>query len=1514
MNLHHYPTDAKMSAEHLAADFFGAKNNPSAPEELLSEEYRERLTMQSTHSHPGDSRSRHKSKVKSLKKYNEDDSYMHYEPPPVKQHALEPANMFPPPRAEPREHHSTPAQQMMFDYDSHKPKSHSYPKATTEDPFKATHSYQDKYQIETQEPNNQDDERWKTSSDKVKSDEKKVEVGSTFFFQNPISTEITKQPKLQETSPAESTELKSGHKEKEMLKHTLAQQHLSKIMNDFFAMSSPKIPGRLHLDSDKQEDMIVPEYRIPDEDIYTGSESIAEDVGEIPPELLEVVDLITGNAESKKNNLKPKTNHEIIKINGPITNSEIEKIFLDDKFDEEPNQRPSSDGSFKKIIVIPRPEDKEDSRDAEEVEEVTSLKLEQFLKQYTDRKPLKPLKVISLKPEPQIKRQPTILRAKKVPVRIIYRDQLAEILKPKPTNQKPNIKVIRTQITSPRTKISSDGKRQAGRPITHTFSSYSQPQIVLHPSSLFPPHPPPLPKKQYPLNVGYPFASSSRLHVQNIRQGHSRRKRSIVSRLRRQIRQNQYFLPFSSPVYPSFNPKFVPTFSPFKPFFNPASLHTSGSHLSPFAFPGYPVPKPPQTRQNSFRPSHPRTPHVRHVSPTGHQAVIVEEVPVPVPVEVPSANLLQPSSSGSPPSKLPPRYPDNQFRNPSPPAMQTPPLIQRPQHRFPPPPNSYRPFGMPSNVRPPPPVNPPYRSPIPLTGPLPPRITSEGQVFALGVTNKPILTAPDPRPARPPSGGPNLPPRNLPGPYNPFSVHANSYPNFPYFQGAFTTPISNEPVAGRLMYSGYKPPKSTIGTRPPKPPVKNKDRKASESNSNRSRTKPTQDYFEVPLRPMRESHVSYTEEVLSKSRPRERPNFQEYPTEHKDIKYSRPNSNNSPSSNEVPRKRKPGRRRRPRPYTTTTQGSSISNDISPTPPPPEQIPPPPAEYTSKPSHQEVLSSLPSSSEGTRVHETSSHFPPAGYYGKDQLVQFFDSSSKSSENTDNPKSRHKNFGESRSNIESDNSASSISFDESNEPVFGTRLRSKPSTESRNRQSKNKQPPRLQTQKSEIRTRPTIKQSDVAEEKIKEDKPMNEGSRPQTQIRNERPPPRRRRPPPPRDRSHPPPMMRPQPKVRPQPESHHFNYNENMGNFYSVPKGLQNFVAPSVSPQQGFRGSTDMFGLPHPVIDQSIYSLRPQGAPDFDPNFFSVPAHVAQQQQSPLHKMNVRPVPESVRDFFTAPEAGSIPSEENSETDKKESESRHTPSKSKGENHEQSESPVRKLRKPKRKNRYNPHSTEVRDSSEANSIKPQEDQREGSTVRYREKPTVSTTTTAEPRSTTTTNYQRPITTTNYHSQNDIKESQNAFKQRSPLLPKALPELSKSLANGKIDFQKLNSSISTSVSISGAIPQTNNTSSEEKENKRVFSSQNGGGLAVVRKGPKRKRARQRVSTTTGVPYVNNETNADAKYEIAASVLDIIKATTETERQGSVRYDNFQSERPSSSRVSNVWVESPSNNKYQR
>lgn len=1467
-------------------DLFGSKSNPTTSEEILSEDYRESLTMQPKHS--SDFGPSSVSKVRNSKKYQEDEGYK-YGSHSLKSHTITAEHLFPPPRAEAREHHSTPPQQMMLDYESssHKSRSRIFPKATTEDPFRVTHPYVDKYQT------NLEEDRWKTDSSKAKSEDKKVEVGSTFFFQDPVTPPTTKKPQLQVPPTTESPITTSSPNKKDFSKHTLAHQHLSKIMNDFFAMSSASNPGRAHWDTNKEEDIVMPEYRIPDEDIYSGSESVTDDVEEIPSELLEVVDLITGNVGNEKSNLKPRSSHEIIKINGPITDSHLKQIFLD-KLDEEPSDKSGAAETFKKIVVIPQPTENEDYSDDEEIEEITSLKLEQFLKQLSNENSRT---LVPLKAEPKMIRQPTVLTAKKIPVRVIYRDQLNEALRPKPSTQKPNIKVMQSHLTSPRMKVIPNEKRQTNRPVTHSFSSYSQPQIILHPSTLFAPHPPPLPRKQYTSSIGYPYVSNSMRQLRNARKIHSRRKRSIINRIRRQIRQNQHFLPFSGPVYPSFNPKFVPTYSPFKTMFNPA---TASSHLAPFAFPGFPVPKPSQNRPQSFRSPHSRPPPVRHVSPTGHQTVIVEEVPVPIPVEVPNANLIHPISSGPPSSKVPPRYPGNEFRNHSPPAIQTPPLIQRHQNRFPPPPNSYRPFGMPSNVRPLPPVD--YRSPIPLTGPLPPRITSQGQVFALGVTNKPILPPLDSGQPGSPNGILKPPPRGPPLPYNPFNVHANSYPNFPYFQGAFTTPISNEPVTGRIMYSGYKPPKSTVGTKPPKYPTKNKDRKTSESNSNRSRAKPNQEYFEMPNKPMRDSHISYTEEVISKGRGREKPRFDGHLRDQGDPNLYRQNFNKNPSnSNEVPRKRKPARRRRPRPYPTTTQGSSVLSDISPTPPPPEQIPPPPADYTSRPSQHEVYSSLPSFSDGSKVHETSSHFPPAGYYGKDQLVQFFDTSSKPHQKSTSPKPNYdRKLGESRSNIEPDDSIENISIEDGNEPVFGTRLRSKSPETPRKRQSKHKQPPRLQTQKNEVRVfKANNRPVETSDQKHKDVTVPNEGRKPQTQLRNERPLPRRRRPPVPRPHNRPPQMPRPPPQV------HHYNYNDNLGGFYSVPKGLQTLVAPSERPPQGYRGNTDMFGLPHPMIDQSIYSLRPQGAPvDFDPNFFSVPPHVVQQQQSPLHKMNIKPVPESAREFFTAPETDHSAAGKNNESDTKESESRPSPSKSKGENDEQRNTPVRKLRKPKRKNRYNPHSNEQKDSTEANNIKPQTEQitsREGSTARYKERTTTIPTTTAEPRSTVTSNY---------HSQNDIKESAAVFKQRSPLLPKTLPELSKSLLNGKIDIQKLNATISTSVSVSGAIPQTNNTSAEEKENKRVFSSQNGG-LAVVKKGPKRKRARQRVSSTTGVPYTNDEPNSDAKYEIAASVLDIIKATTETERKASGQYDSFRSER--SSRTPNPnpnpWIESSVN-----
>ncbi|KFM76844.1 hypothetical protein X975_19821, partial [Stegodyphus mimosarum] len=1487
---HHYqPNGNTQTSPAGPVDFYGEKGAPDASEELLTEEYHEKISVQPPLQHEKFSQTTRKSKFRNSKKFKgESDLHILNSSESEKQSTIKPQHLFPPPRAEPREQQSIHHHQMLNSHEDDKETTVLEEiKTTTENPFRVSRPYLGKYQTDVRELAEIEEQRWKAES----TSNGKIAVGSTFSSQT--TPETTLKPRLQVPLTTESPVTNSIYREKETPKHTLAHQHLSKLMNDFFAMSAPHSPSMMQMTSKKNKDeLFIPDYRIPEEDIYEGSESVAEEVEELPSELLEVVDFITRQDEDEKKDLKGHTSHEIIKINGPITDEHLEKIFSDDKSTETERRKiKSRKNSIPKIVVVP-PEDKDDMKDITEVAQFTSLRLEPLLKQMMAED--KSVSAMPLKHDSIRNRQPAVLTAKKIPVRVIYRDQLSESRPQATLTRKPNVKLVRSRLPTPNYQIIHNGR------ISHQQQIYppnSKPQspIVLHPPSMHPPHPPPIPRKHFPFRIGFPFTTGIRPFLHNTRNIPRRKKRSITSRLRRQIRQNQNFLPFSSPVFPTFNPKFAPTFSPFRNIFNQNPIHSSGSNLSPFTFPGFAPRRPSIARPQIFKQSHTRPPPVRHVTQAGQQTVIVEEVPVPVHVEMPAPNTFRPAHSGSHQSNLIQRLP-NQFRVPTPPAVQTPPLLQGPQSRYPIR-NNYRPFGMPSNIGPPA-IN--FRPSLPFSAQLPPTITSQGQVYALGVTTKPFM------PAKPPPVRPLAPGKIPPGPFQPFDVHANAYPNFPYFQGAFTTPISHEPVVGRLMYSGYKPPKSTVATKPPKsnsrPDKEQKEASSNSGRSNRSRAKHVQSHFSSQSRPAIEEHSNYKAMTDIQGRSKQKPNIED---SFRDQSFKPPRQNlanmSSTSSEDIiPRKRRPGRRRRPRPYSTSTSPTAhIRNNISPTPPPPEQIPPPPADYTSAPYRHEISNALPAIKENPTVPETSSLYPPAGYYGKDQLGQFFDSSSKSHKKESNQKPhQQREFGESTSSAESEESVLSFSS-EDGEPAFGTRLRSK-SRSNQPTRKKLRQPEQSSSQNTEVRTRPLNKPDEKRDtNKAPSYSKASETGRFQSPNlnRNEGTLPRRRRPPPPRPRNRPPTIS------SSKPEMHHFNDN---GGFYSVPRGLQNFVPPSERPPPTFRGSTDMFGIPHPPIDQSIYSLRPQGAPvDFNPNFFSVPPHVEQQQKSPLHNMNIKSMPKSAREFFTAAQEESSKARDANSSEKNESEERSVSKETSGENSQQRESPPRKLRKPKRKNRYNPRNNAPKEHRDVTTGKPQTEHgkaRENNAIRYKEKVTTAPSTTYEPHVPTSPN-----------SQNDIKDPSVVFKQRPPLLPKTLPEISKSLLNGKLDIQKLNATISTSVSVSGGFPRSNNASSEDNS-KRVFSSQNGG-LAVVRKGPKRKRVRPR--TTTISPFANDdESSTNAKYEIAASVLDIIKATTETERQASGFYSNsYQTgENPSPSRVYKSWSEKPSANEQEK
>lgn len=1417
------------------------------------------------------------SKQKDSKKHTEkDERFFHYplSTSTSKKLSIAPEDLFPPPRAEPREHKSVETQQLIYDKDTGKTTFIDEDTTTTEEPSKTTYSYVGRHRTRPKEQLESDRLKWRISEDKRKK-KKKIEVGSTFS----PSPESTARPRLQvppTEEPLEEDIVKNEKKQPNEI--TSAHQNLLKLMNDFFAMSSSK--GSTEESEDlryREEDMVTSNDKGSEEDMHRG-ESINEEMEEIPPELLDVVDFISEQSDEDNRNLKHEDSHEIIKISGPITDKHLKEI-LSENFHR--RQKASKD--------------KENLKDLAEVAHFASERLGPLLKHMASEKTS--MTVIPMQMDAEKQRKSAVMSAKKIPVRVFYKEQASTPMAHRAT-AKPMLKVVRSQLPNPSLQIIHNGRISPSR--TYSQPHYKPKQqhsatprpVIIHPKSMYPPHPPPLHKKTIPFKFGFPFVANNRPLLNQMRYIPHRKKRSVLKRERRQLRPNPSFLPFPRPVFPTFNPKFAPSFPPFKNIFSSSGLSTAGTNHNPFTYPKFDLHKPSFGDSSLYKfPSSPPVP-VRHITQAGDQTVIVEEVPVPIHVEVPDPNLLRPVHPGNHKQNLVNPYPtNNQFRSPSPPAIQSPPLMQGFQGRYPVT-NHYRPFGMPSNVRPPV-MN--YQPSLQFSQQLPPTITNQGQLYALGVTTKPFL------PSKPPlSRNPNAILGAPPGPPQHFQVHSNSYPNYPYFQGNFQTSTTNDPIPGRVMYSGYKPPKSTTGTKLPRTTrMPNRERKVKPENVNRppsSRPRPPQSYYQVTNRPPKEFYNNY-KEPSTRSRTPSKSNG-DAPQKTFGLTSPSPNtSNSSPymSENPVPRRR-PYKKRRPRPSTTSTTSSAhFYKDISPTPPPAEQIPPPLADFTSLPLQQEVKNSLQNNQDGSKTTESSSLYPPAGYYGKDQLVQFFDSSSKSYNKASTPKSiDHNDLGENTSSAEIDETVTSLSSGEdSDQPAFGTRLKGKSEGQ---RRKKKRQPIQSPTQKSEVRTRASNIPDDTENRKRPSEyvnrKPIrNQQGRDENSNGQRRPQYR--------------PRSRPTSMPSRKPEVHHYKYDGNTGGFYSVPSGLQGLVDPSYRPSQG-PGSTDMFGISHPSMDKNTYSLRPQGSSgDFSSNFFSVPSEVAQQQKTSLHSMNTRPMPDSAREFFeaAAKESSNYKNAETSE--KKEQEEQSTPTDA-SEDKKQQRNPqvVRKLRKPKRKNRYNPRTNDEKSTSETSTPDPSQ-----STPGQRNSQSRDRTTTPATTSTTNEPYPTYIPTESTDSPNDIKEQ--VFKQRSPLLPKTLPDLSQKLPNGKIDFKKLNATISTSVSVSGAFPQQQNSNDSSEDNsKRVFSSQNGG-LAVVRSNPKRKRTKQKLDRFGS----DEESSTKTKYDIAASVLDIIKATSETEKLGGAGfYSNRYSAQPSASNTSNVWDKDPTRIDYNR
>ncbi|GFT90311.1 uncharacterized protein NPIL_648201, partial [Nephila pilipes] len=446
-------------------------------------------------------------RYRNAKKYIDNDDSAHYAVPSTdnKFKLTKIEDLFPPPRAESRELKSIQHQQTQQLFSSAEKPLTSSEERTTESPFKTTRSYIRKYRTKVR---GQQDEgqRWRLNKDRRKMKEKKIEVGSTFSLHT-ASPEVDTRSVLQLPTTTQSSVTSSVLSRKELPKTTtLAHQHLLKLMNEFFAMSSttPKgLTGRVSKNSD--EVMVTPTYRASDDDMLHGSESAKDEIEELPPELLEVVDLLADHSEEDKKEYKSDSSHEIIKISGPITKEHLKQILSTDGFEAVQRQKKNRKESVKNIVIVPS-ENKENMKETAEVAKYASLKLEPLLKQMASDKTS-----MTVIPNPSRRRQPAVLTAKKIPVRVIYKDQLSD-----PTTQrklpKPNVKIVRSLLPRPSLQIIQNGKLSPTR-------SYSQPHpkpqqllharrpLVLQPQSLYPPHPPPLPKKTLPFKIGFPFVN-----------------------------------------------------------------------------------------------------------------------------------------------------------------------------------------------------------------------------------------------------------------------------------------------------------------------------------------------------------------------------------------------------------------------------------------------------------------------------------------------------------------------------------------------------------------------------------------------------------------------------------------------------------------------------------------------------------------------------------------------------------------------------------------------------------------------------------------------------------------------------------------------------------------------------------------------------------------------------------------------------------------------------------------------
>ncbi|GIY45608.1 uncharacterized protein CEXT_358911 [Caerostris extrusa] len=93
-------------------------------------------------------------------------------------------------------------------------------------------------------------------------------------------------------------------------------------------------------------------------------------------------------------------------------------------------------------------------------------------------------------------------------------------------------------------------------------------------------------------------------------------------------------------------------------------MNAASSNHNPFTFPRFEAPKPVNAIPSMFKQANSPPAPVRHITQQGDQTVIIEEVPVPIHVEVPDPNFLRPVHSENQPKPVLNPYPNNQFPPP----------------------------------------------------------------------------------------------------------------------------------------------------------------------------------------------------------------------------------------------------------------------------------------------------------------------------------------------------------------------------------------------------------------------------------------------------------------------------------------------------------------------------------------------------------------------------------------------------------------------------------------------------------------------------------------------------------------------------------------------------------------------------------------------------------------------------------------------------------------------------------